>query len=55
MKEKIQVYVSIKTLGLMKRYIRQEGVTTKQLRDQAYTALKEFEIPKHPSCVKLEG
>ena len=27
--------------------------TTKQLRDQTYTALKEFQIPKHPTCVKL--
>jgi hypothetical protein len=28
-------------------------LTTKQLRDQTYTALKDFQIPKHPTCVKL--
>ena len=56
--QELDLFVLFATLQIRKASIStiltdSDIITTKQLRDQAYTALKEFEIPKHPSCVKL--
>ena len=56
--QELDLFVLFATLQIRKASIStiltdSDIITTKQLRDQAYTALKEFQIPKHPSCVKL--
>ena len=56
--QEVDLFVLFATLQIRKASIStiltdSDISTTKQLRDQAYTALKEFQIPKHPTCVRL--
>ena len=56
--QELDLFVLFSTLQIRKASIStiltdSDISTTKQLRDQTYTALKEFQIPNHPTCVKL--